>query len=61
MDNSVLPRIEKKFKTLPEAEKLTFLVNAQKKLETENQDAVDYQKAFDWIVAEKNKLIVGAK
>lgn len=61
VDNSVLPRIEKKFKTLPEAEKLTFLANAQKKLETENQDAVDYQKAFDWIVAEKNKIIVGAK
>lgn len=61
VDNSVLPRIEKKFKTLPESEKLTFLANAQKKLETENQDAVDYQKAFDWIVAEKNKIIVGAK
>ena len=60
-DNSVLPRIEKKFKTLPESEKLIFLTNAQKKLETDNQDAVDYQKAFDWIVAEKNKLIAGAK
>lgn len=61
VDNSVLPRIQKKFQTLKEAEKLTFLANAQKKLETENQDAVDYQKAFDWIVVEKNKLIVGAK
>ena len=61
VDNSVLPRIQKKFQTLKESEKLTFLANAQKKLETENQDAVDYQKAFDWIIAEKNKLIVGAK
>ena len=58
VDNSVLPRIQKKFQTLKESEKLTFLANAQKKLETENQDAVDYQKAFDWIIAEKNKLIV---
>lgn len=61
VDNSVLPRIQKKFNTIPESEKLTFLANAQKKLENDNQDAVDYQKAFDWIVAEKNKLIVGAK
>ena len=56
-----MPRIQKKFNTIPDSEKLTFLANAQKKLETENQDAVDYQKAFDWVVAEKNKLIVGAK
>lgn len=61
VDNSVLPRIQKKFNTIPESEKLTFLANAQKKLENDNQDAVDYQKAFDWIVAEKNKLIAGAK
>ncbi len=61
IDNSVLPRIQKKFNTIPDSEKLTFLANAQKKLETENQDAVDYQKAFDWVVAEKNKIIAGAK
>lgn len=61
VDNSVLPRIQKKFQTLKDSEKLTFLAIAQKKLETENQDAVDYQKAFDFIVAEKNKLIVGEK
>lgn len=55
VDNSVLPRIESKFADAKN--KLDFLDKALKKLESENQDASDYQKAFDWIVAKKNEIL----
>lgn len=55
VDNFVLPRIESKFADAKN--KLDFLDKALKKLESENQDASDYQKAFDWIVAKKNEIL----
>lgn len=55
VDTNVLPRIESKFSSAKD--KIAFLKLAQEKLEKENQDATDYQKALDWIIEKRNEII----
>ena len=55
VDTSVLPRIKEAF--VKSKDNIKFLELAQKKLESENQDAADYQAALDWIIKTKNEII----
>lgn len=55
IDTNVLPRIQSKFNE--SKDKIAFLKLAQEKLEKENQDATDYQKAIDWIIEKRNEII----
>lgn len=55
IDTNVLPRIQSKFNE--SKDKIAFLKLAQEKLEKENQDATDYQKALDWIIEKRNEII----
>lgn len=59
VDTSILPHIKKKYEYVKD--RMKYLDTAIKHIEENNQDAVDYKAAFDWIVSTKNKLIKEVK